>query len=107
MVLNLFFEGSWSWVQISKEEYEKLKANRTIPNNDIKINKKGQFKKHWSYATKFHSSSYGFRPGRSTHGALQAIKNWKKTLFGFLITMFEKRLTMLIEDVYEIFFYLT
>ena len=22
-----FFEGSWSWVQISKEKYEKLKAN--------------------------------------------------------------------------------
>jgi retron-type reverse transcriptase len=73
-----FFEGSWSWVQISKEEYEKLKANRTIPNNDIKTNKKGQFKKHWTHITKFHSSSYGFRPGRSTHGALQAIKYWKK-----------------------------
>jgi len=73
-----FFEGSWSWVQINKEDYETLKVNCTIANNDIKINKKGQFKKHWVYNTKFHSSSYGFRPGKSIYSSLLDIKSWKK-----------------------------
>lgn len=73
-----FFEGSWSWVEIHKDEYEKLKKNPTVPNNDIKTNKKGYFKKNWKLTTKFCSSSYGFRPGRSAHGALKAIKEWRK-----------------------------
>lgn len=73
-----FFEGSWSWVEISQDEYGKLKTNHTVPNNDIKTNKKGYFKKNWKHTTKFCSSSYGFRPNRSTHGALKAIKEWRK-----------------------------
>jgi retron-type reverse transcriptase len=73
-----FFEGSWSWIKISKEEYGKLKTDSTIPNNNLKTNKSGQFKKYWINITKFQSSSYGFRPGRSIHGALQAITHWKK-----------------------------
>ena len=50
----------------------------TTPNNHIKTNKVGQFKKYWIHFTKFQSSSYGFRPGRSIHGALQAVTRWKK-----------------------------
>jgi Reverse transcriptase (RNA-dependent DNA polymerase) len=72
------FEGSWSWMKITKEEYEASKANSTVPSNDIKVSKKSHFKKHWKHITKFHSSSYGFRPNRSAHGALKAIKDWKK-----------------------------
>ena len=68
------FEGSWSWIKITKEGYEAAKANSTIPSNDIKASKEGYFKKHWKHVTKFHSSSYGFRPDRSAHGALKAIK---------------------------------
>ena len=75
-----FFEGSWSWIRISKEEYDQLKVDRTIPNNSIKVNKKGQFKKYWINTTKFQPSSYGFRPGRSIHGALLAIKHWNKNI---------------------------
>jgi hypothetical protein len=100
-----FFEGSWSWVQINKEDYETLKVNCTIANNDIKINKKGQFKKHWVYNTKFHSSSYGFRPGKSIHSCLLGIKK-KKTPFEFWITMFKKCLIMFSENGCKIFFYL-
>lgn len=73
-----FFEGSWVWVEISLNEYENLKEDCTVPNNDIKTNKKGYFKKNWIHITKFYSSSYGFRPNRSAHGALKAIKEWKK-----------------------------
>ena len=75
--LEPIFEGAWSWHEIKKEEYEKLKSNRKIPNNDFKSNKTGYFKKNWAYKPIFDSASYGFRPNRSCHQALYSIKHWK------------------------------
>lgn len=75
--IEAIFEGSWTWSKIGKSEYDTLKADRTFPNNDRKSNNKGYFKKSWQHVTKFCPSSYGFRPGRSAHGALRAIKHWK------------------------------
>lgn len=75
--LEPLFEGSWSWQEVSKEEYIKLKSNSNIPNNDIKSKKNGYFVKNWLYKTIFDSASYGFRPNKSCHQALYSIKRWR------------------------------
>ena len=75
--LEPFFEGSWSWQEISKEEYEKLKSNSNTPNNDIKSKKNGYFVKSWRHVPIFDSASYGFRPKKSCHQALYSIKHWR------------------------------
>lgn len=72
-----FFEGCWTWTPITEQEYISLKTDTETPNNDLKRNKGGYFKKSWKYLPRFHSSSYGFRPHRSVHGALQAVKHWR------------------------------
>nr|AVR57705.1 hypothetical protein [Halamphora calidilacuna] len=38
--LEPLFEGSWSWSEVSKNKYEKLKKDSNIPDNDVKLNKK-------------------------------------------------------------------
>jgi retron-type reverse transcriptase len=72
------FEGCWRWEVTSKETYEASRYNKNIPNNDFKRNKTGYFMKKWIVKPVFDSASYGFRPKRSCHGALQAIKYWNK-----------------------------
>lgn len=51
-----------------------LKENMNIPSNITKINRSGDVKKQWLIQKKFQVSSYGFRPGKSAHGALIMIK---------------------------------
>jgi len=75
--LEPIFEGAWSWQEITKKEYEKLKSNPKIPNNDLKSKKTGYFMKNWSYKPIFDSASYGFRPNKSCHQALYSVKHWK------------------------------
>jgi len=75
--LEPIFEGTWSWHAITKKEYEKLKSNQKIPNNDLKSNKTGYFMKNLFYEPIFDSASYGFRPNRSCHQALYSVKHWK------------------------------
>jgi retron-type reverse transcriptase len=76
------FEGFWKWVSISSEEYVNLKGK--IPSNDLKKNHSGAYKKHWIYPSIFDPSNYGFRPGRSCHDALRAIKYWKSNTIWLL-----------------------
>lgn len=71
------FEGAWMWHEISLEEYRNLAADPQVPNNDLKKTNKGTYKKIWKYPPRFDPSSYGFRPSRSTHGALKSIKQWR------------------------------
>ena len=75
--LEPFFEGSWSWCEVSKKEYEKLKSDSNTPDNDLKSKKNGYFVKNWLHKPIFDSNSYGFRPNRSCHQALFSIKHWK------------------------------
>jgi retron-type reverse transcriptase len=72
-----FFEGSWTWSPVSNELYQEYKLDPSVPNNDLKRNHKGWFRKHWSHQSVFLPQSYGFRPNRSAHGALKAIKQWR------------------------------
>jgi retron-type reverse transcriptase len=72
-----FFEGSWTWSPVSNELYQEYKSDPSVPNNDLKRNHKGWFRKHWSHQSVFLPQSYGFRPNRSAHGALKAIKQWR------------------------------
>lgn len=57
-LIDLFFEGIWSWVQVNYEEYKKLKSDNTISNNNLKCVKKGQYKKYWLYTLKLQSLDY-------------------------------------------------
>jgi hypothetical protein len=51
--LEPIFEDAWSWRVVTKKEYEKLKSNLKIPNNDLKSNKTGYFIKNWAYEPLF------------------------------------------------------
>lgn len=75
--LEPLFEGSWSWSEVSKNKYEKLKKDSNIPDNDVKSNKNGCFVKSWLHKPIFNSVSYGFRPNKFCHQALFSIKHWK------------------------------
>lgn len=72
-----YFEGLWEWKPIPESEYEKHRLDPAKSDNEIKVNKQGYFRKAWIIPTKFMNSSYGFRPGRSTHEALHRIKRWR------------------------------
>nr|YP_010338938.1 putative reverse transcriptase protein [Erythrolobus coxiae]UNJ19010.1 putative reverse transcriptase protein [Erythrolobus coxiae] len=72
------FEGLWMWKSVSPEAFEVAKKNKAISSNDLKRNKKGEcFCKDWLYTPIFKSCSFGFRPNKSAHGAIKAIKEWQ------------------------------
>lgn len=70
------FEGSWSWTKIPETVYDKKFRDPSIPGNDLKRNKSGFYVKEWTNPPIWHSCSYGFRPKRSVHDAIKAIKQW-------------------------------
>ena len=70
------FEGSWSWKKIPETEYDKKFRDPSIPGNDLKRNKSGFYVKEWKNPSIWRSCSYGFRPKRSVHDAIKAIKQW-------------------------------
>lgn len=76
------FEGSWRWETIPESTYEEIRKDPRRSNNDVKSNLKGNqkvyFAKVWEHPTVWHSCSFGFRPKRSAHDALKAIKYWRK-----------------------------
>jgi retron-type reverse transcriptase len=76
------FEGKFKWKSINKSEYDFIKNN----NNKIVVvkNKSGYFKKDWVNPPIFSRFSFGFRPNRSPHGALNLIKNWPINLSWFI-----------------------
>ena len=76
-VIEPFFEGAWTWEKLPKTEYETLKKDKSVPSNDLKVNKEGFFRKKWKHRPIFLPTSHGFRPNRSSHTALKAIKHWK------------------------------
>lgn len=71
------FEGVWEWKPITKEEYDQHHRNVAKSDNEIKKNRTGFFVKDWVIEPKFLNCSYGFRPGKSAHGALRYIKRWR------------------------------
>ena len=76
------FEGNSKWKIISKAEYDFIKKS----NNNIIVtsNKAGYFKKYWINPPVFNRFSFGFRPSRSAHGALNVIKGWPVNLSWFV-----------------------
>jgi retron-type reverse transcriptase len=72
-----YFEGLWRWKTISEAEFEEHEKNPAIPKNEIKKNRFGFYVKDWIIKPKFLNVSYGFRPGKSAHGALHTIKRWR------------------------------
>ena len=76
-VIEPFFEGAWTWEEVPRMEYDSLKKDKSIPSNDLKMNKEGCFRKKWKHRPIFLPTSHGFRPKRSTHTALKAVKDWK------------------------------
>ena len=79
-----YFEGIWSWYEISKQEYKKLKNILKIPNNELKFNTKGYFVKYWFHKPIFDSTNYGFCFNKSWHKALFSIKYWKSNIVWIL-----------------------
>jgi hypothetical protein len=71
------FEGAWQWTEIDAQEYARSKKDKSIPSNDLKRNKSGHFIKEWTLPAGFSPNSHGFRPNKSTHTALRAIKEWR------------------------------
>lgn len=76
------FEGSSKWKSITKLEYDFIKKS----NNNITVvkNKSGYFKKDWVIPSVFSRFSFGYRPSRSLHAALNPIKNWPTSLSWFI-----------------------
>ena len=76
-VIEPFFEGAWTWEEVPRTEYDSLKKDKSVSSNDLKVNKQGCFRKKWKHRPIFLPTSHGFRPKRSTHTALKAVKDWK------------------------------
>lgn len=83
-VLEPFFEGVWEWGMSSEKEIKDLLQKKLIQRNDYKQNKDGWFIRSWLQPQIFHSSSHGFRKGKSTHSALKTIKEWAKNVVWLL-----------------------
>ena len=81
-VLEPQFEGKFVWEEIEKSEYEFIKTNNAT--TTVVANKSGYFKKNWTKFPVFSRFSFGFRPKRSAHGALQLIKSWPVNLSWFI-----------------------
>jgi retron-type reverse transcriptase len=71
------WEGAWQWKEIDAQEYSSSKKDKSIPSNDLKRNKNGHFLKQWILPTAFSPNSHGFRPNKSPHTAIRAVKSWK------------------------------
>ena len=84
IALEPFFEGVWEWEISSEKENKDLLQKKLIQRNDYKQNKDGWFKRSWLQSPIFHSSSHGFRKGKSTHSALKTIKEWAKNVVWLL-----------------------
>lgn len=80
--LEPVFEGKFNWKKVNKSEYGFMKKNDT--DSPIVSNKSGYFKKDWLKFPVFSRFSFGFRPSRSAHGALQLIKNWPVNINWFI-----------------------
>ena len=76
-----FFEGAWTWEEVPRTEYDSLKKAKSVPSNDLKVNKEACFRKKWKHRPIFLPTSHGFRPKKSTHTALRAVKDWKDTVW--------------------------
>ena len=76
------FEGKFKWKNINKSEHDFIKKNDK--NATVVNNKTGYFKKDWINSPVFSRFSFGFRPFRSAHGALQLIQNWPINLGWFV-----------------------
>ena len=76
-VIEPFFEGAWTWEKVPQTEYETLQKDKSVPSNDLKVNKQGFFRKKWKHRPVFLPTSHGFRPNKSSHTALRAVKEWK------------------------------
>jgi retron-type reverse transcriptase len=72
------FEGTWKWVPTDRLTYVEAIKDPRRSNNDVKSTNKGYFIKVWGHHTVWRSCSFGFRPNRSAHDALRAIKYWRK-----------------------------
>jgi retron-type reverse transcriptase len=76
------FEGLHQWEKISKKEFDQRKGSKDEKNFRV-IKSKKKFKRNTYEAkdtihpTIFSPHSYGFRPQRSAHQALHAIKHWR------------------------------
>ena len=88
--LELHFEGSYKWVEVSESEY---KANMKEKEGSKECYRKLEDKsantliyqkKHNILHKVFKSTSYGFRPGRSAHEALHNIKHWRTNTTFFI-----------------------
>jgi hypothetical protein len=80
--LEPVFEGKFNWKRVNELEYNSMKKNNT--DDRIVANKSGHFKKDWLKYPVFSRFSFGFRPFRSAHGALQLIKNWPVNINWFI-----------------------
>lgn len=61
-------------MKFSEEEINILKKKKLFEDNEYKKNKNGWFRKNYIIKPIFCLSSHGFRPNRSPHSALKAIK---------------------------------
>lgn len=75
--LEPFFEGSWSWQEIPKSKFSELSKDPKFPNNNLRKNSKGFYKKNWLNHPIFLPSSHGFRPSKSCHSALESVSFWR------------------------------
>ena len=80
--VELVFEGKFNWKSVDKAEYDFMKKNNI--DKFIVSNKSGYFKKDWLKPPIFSRFSFGFRPFRSAHGALNLIKSWPTNINWFM-----------------------
>ncbi len=44
-IIEPLFEGAWTWEKVPKTEYQTLQKDKSVPSNDLKMNKEGFFQK--------------------------------------------------------------
>jgi NADH-quinone oxidoreductase subunit A len=75
------FEGYHVWENISKKRYSlEVKRNKVCSNYKMMVTQIGgihYFKKRIICQTVFYPENYGFRPNKSAHQALKAVRHWK------------------------------
>lgn len=76
--IEVYLEGAWHWQTTTESHHDSVKSSRP---NDARARQTKETITYeirkWVIPRVFRSSSFGFRTGKSAHGALERIKNWQ------------------------------
>jgi retron-type reverse transcriptase len=86
-VLSPLWEGSSSWSEVDKETWTKHKQeySKHYPKSLGRMRRMGRFYvRRWDIKPVWLNSSFGFRPARSVHSALEEVKLYWKNIKWFI-----------------------